>query len=135
MATAAHIPDHRRPIERLPPELLEKVLFEVAATTPPLARAYRDDHVEVYSGNHAKVLAEHLAFRMTCMTFRALSWRALAKVLDDTIFDLASRQSIRYLDDISRKDELALWLSRLNITCRAVWPCYPTTTTKAFQQE
>lgn len=121
-------PSPASPIDKLPAELLEKILLEVVASSPPpildadaagsgaeFPRHYEIRANIVYRYEVVDSTSATLAFRATSRRFRDLSWRALAKVVGETIFDLASKQSIENLAAISSSPHLAPWVSKLSI--------------------
>jgi hypothetical protein len=113
------------PIDRLPAELLERVLLDVVADTPSLI--VRNGHRQkiVYRYEVFDGVSETLAFRSTSRRFRNLSWRALAKVIGETIFDLPSMASIENLKMISATAQLTPWITKLVISCHGMEDPFP----------
>jgi hypothetical protein len=114
-------PPSARSLEQLPPELIEKILlYVVGDVTPPIAYDKNWDHVlrchkEILTGSsHATPL---LAHRLVSRTLRDNSWRALAGVVGETIFDLRSKNSVENLITVTRCRELSPWVHKLTISC------------------
>jgi hypothetical protein len=113
------------PLAKLPPELLEKILLEVVVNDKP--RYESTAHFESMA-NHiekSEAISTTLAFRTVCTTFRDSAWRALAKMIDYTTFDLRSRDSIGALEAISKTPEVAPWVFQLNFACHATFEQSP----------
>jgi hypothetical protein len=113
------------PIDRLPAELLERVLLDVVADTPPPVVHHGHRQKVVYRYEVVDGISETLAFRSTSRRFRNLSWRALAKVIGETIFDLPSMTSIENLKMISATAQLAPWITKLIISCHVMEDPFP----------
>lgn len=110
-------------IGKLPPELLEKVLLRVVQDIAPFD--HDAPHRQLFHVEQDHSISHKLAFRATCSVFRNLSWRALAKVLNATMFDIRSRESIQNLESISKIPPLAPWITELNFACYATPSLYP----------
>jgi hypothetical protein len=114
-------PSGARSLEKLPPELIEKVLlYVVGDVTPPITYDENWDHIlrcyeEITTDTpHTTSL---LAHRLVSRTLRDNSWRALARVIGETIFDLRSKNSVESLIAVSRSQELGPWVHKLTISC------------------
>jgi hypothetical protein len=89
------------PLEQLPAELLEKILLEVVSDVKPpgsydpYGGADRRSRTELDLGH--SLASKLLVHRLVSRTLRDSSWRTLAKVIGETIFDVNSRQSIKNL--------------------------------------
>ncbi|KAH5629691.1 hypothetical protein HBI51_203930 [Parastagonospora nodorum] len=109
-------------IGRLPIELLESILLLVVEDVRLCCLESKDFRCEIYRcGSMDKVLD----FRSTSRIFRDDSWRALAKVIGDTKFDVASRNSVENLKAISLSEQLAGWIQKLTLTCQIARPTFP----------
>ncbi|KAI4661856.1 uncharacterized protein J4E78_004646 [Alternaria triticimaculans] len=113
------------PIEKLPAELLECILLEVAKHAVPPVTEDEDSESVVYRYTQEEEQACSLAFRLTSRRFRNCSWKAFGAYLGETIFDLRSRQSISNLTAASTCEHLAPWVTKLIIACAEVPPGYP----------
>jgi hypothetical protein len=116
-------------LERLPPELLEKVLFEVVSDiTPPSEYRLYDSNIlrckleEEFGASFASLLLEH---RLISRTIRTSSWRSLAKVLGDTVFDMCSKKSMSNLVALTSCTSLAPWINKLTVSRFKVNKAYP----------
>jgi len=86
-------------------ELLESILLLVVKDARLCCLESRPDSLcEVY---RCGSMDQMLDFRFTSSSFRDASWRTLAKVIGDTKFDVASRNSVENLKAISQSEELA----------------------------
>ncbi|KAH4018220.1 hypothetical protein HBH98_204830 [Parastagonospora nodorum] len=110
-------------IGRLPIELLESILLLVVEDARLCCLELGPSRpCEIYRcGSMDKVLD----FRSTSRNFRDASWRALAKVIGDTKFDVASRNSVENLKAISQSEQLARWIQKLTLTCKIARPTFP----------
>jgi hypothetical protein len=121
------LPFCNSPLGKLPFELLEDIFLEVVreddclTSTKHLAQ---EESIKIHI-EQLEAVSASLAFRTTCTTFRNLSWRALAEKINRTTFDLRSQDSIEALIAISKKVELALWITQLNIACHTTCKKYP----------
>lgn len=108
-------------IEGLPPELLEDILLEIVTDVPPPIKW--DDHDRPTLRCHHASKADSsatsslLAHRLVSRLFKNCSWRSLAKVLEETIFEIRSDESIANLVKISSLKELAPWVRYLTFSC------------------
>ncbi|KAI4617812.1 hypothetical protein J4E83_006144 [Alternaria metachromatica] len=111
--------------EKLPAELLECILLEVAKHAVPPVTEDEDSGSVVYRYAQEEEQACSLAFRLTSRRFRNCSWKAFGAYLGETIFDLRSGQSISNLIAVSTCEHLAPWVTKLIIACAEVPPGYP----------
>jgi hypothetical protein len=112
------------PINKLPAELLENVLLlMIGDPAPPVSSESEDGTTE--GPLHRRDISATLAFRATLKSFHDRSWRAFAKVIDCTTFDLPSRKSVENLEDISTCVPLAPWITRINTVCQVVPKYFP----------
>ncbi|KAH4018222.1 hypothetical protein HBI82_048960 [Parastagonospora nodorum] len=116
-------------LEKLPTELLEKVLLEVVngVTSPSEYTGNRPNllrcNLEITSGTSiASLLLKH---RLVSRTIRMNSWRSLAKVLGETIFDMCSKESMANLVALTSCMSLAPWINKLTVSCFKVKKTYP----------
>jgi len=112
-------------IEKLPAELLECILLEVAKHAVLPVTEDEDSGSVVYRYAQEEEQACSLAFRLTSRRFRNCSWKAFGAYLGETIFDLRSRQSISNLTAASTCEHLAPWVTKLIISCDEAPADYP----------
>lgn len=112
-------------IGKLPGELLEKILLDVIDDEAPQLEQSSYDESILLCLQEVEAVSISLTFRATCVTFRNLSWRACAKVIDCTVFDLASRKSVHNLEAICNTRQLTPWVSRLNVAFHVIRHSYP----------
>ncbi|KAH7087182.1 hypothetical protein FB567DRAFT_593023 [Paraphoma chrysanthemicola] len=118
-----------RPIEKLPTELLEKILLEVVNSVKcPII--YEDTGQETLRSQEeieqgASLAKGLLAHRLVSRTMRGCSWRGLGRVVCETVFDLRSAQSFENLTAVSERKELAPWISKFTVAFFAVKDSYP----------
>jgi hypothetical protein len=107
-------------LESLPSEIIEKILLEVVDYVEPVieyVRGYRKKGRATVTESHASVVSYHLAHRLVSHTLHNNSWRAFAKVIGHTIFDIRSKESITNLSMLANTKQLAPWIRRLTISC------------------
>jgi hypothetical protein len=116
-------------LEKLPPELLEKILLEVVngVVSPSGYTGKRYDRLrcntEATQGfSMAPLLLKH---RLVSRTIRMSSWRSLTKVLGETIFDMCSKESMANLVALTSCANLAPWMNKLTVSCFKVSKTYP----------
>ncbi|KAH4237098.1 hypothetical protein HBI06_045970 [Parastagonospora nodorum] len=108
-------------IHKLPTELLENVLlYAVSHVNSP----GMDEHGRLRNIS-APGPSTILNFRSTCRKFRDASYRALAKVIGETIYDLRSKISIQNLETLSKTAQLARWVTKLTFSCLIVNESFP----------
>jgi hypothetical protein len=118
------------PLEQLPAELLEKILLEVVSDVKPpgshdpYGGADRRSRTELDLGH--SLASKLLVHRLVSRTLRDSSWRTLAKVIGETIFDVNSRQSMKNLQQVAKCKDLTLWLNKLTVSYFVVRNWYPT---------
>jgi hypothetical protein len=117
-------------LETLSPELLENILLKVVGDMPPIVTY--DDHCgsvlqrcDEGPSYGTSLVGPLLAHRLVSRTIRDSSWRSLAKVIGETIFDLRSQNSIENLIGLTRCTELVPWVHKLTISCFVVRNGYP----------
>jgi glucuronate isomerase len=106
-------------LELLPSELLERILLKTLRGAQSLSaekkhlfdlRCFQD------MNSCCSKAASLLGHRLVCSTIRDHSWRALAKVVGETVCDLCSRQSMGHFMALSRSKALAPWVRKLTVT-------------------
>jgi len=107
-------------LESLPVELLERILLEAVhgvqpALTETTVSLNRRCMQETRSGQSR---ASKLALRYVSRTIYNHAWQALAKVIDETIFDLCSERSIKNLVALANCKDLTPWARKLTVTSR-----------------
>jgi hypothetical protein len=108
-------------IHKLPAELLENVLlYAVSHVNSP----GMDEHGRLRNIS-APGPSTTLDFRSTCREFRDASYRALAKVIWETIYDLRWKISIQNLETLSKMAQLAPWVTKLTFSCLIVNESFP----------
>jgi len=117
-------------LEKLPPELVEKILLEVVSdVTPPSERTGdRRCHplrrnLRIASG--ISIASGLLRHRLVSRTIWVSSWRSLAKVLGETIFDMCSKESMANLVELTSCASLAPWMNKITVSCFKVNETYP----------
>jgi hypothetical protein len=111
-------------LEQLQLELLEKIMLEVMDdVASPIT--YDEDwkHVlrccaEISTGTSIATLL--LAHRLVSCTLRDSSWKSLAKVIGETIFDLRSKDSVENLAAVTECPQLVPWVQKLTVSCFTV---------------
>ncbi|KAH6193138.1 hypothetical protein HBI53_199530 [Parastagonospora nodorum] len=116
-------------LERLPSELLEKILLEVVGDIIPPAGYRHNDAKPIrcelegeFGASFASLLLGH---RLVSRTIRSISWGSLAKVLGETLFDMCSEESMANLVALTRCASLAPWMNKLTMSCFKVNKTYP----------
>jgi hypothetical protein len=91
-------------ISNIPIELLEMIAHEVVGDDKIRTRDYRNNfNREIYCRGPRTDL---LAFRATSKAFRDSSWRALAKAIGNTLFDVASKDKYQEFERNYRERRL-----------------------------
>jgi hypothetical protein len=111
-----NIPDMTSPIMKVPPELLEQVLLEAVSNAIPPFTSHKSHDDLRYRFRLLKDLSATLGFRLTSKAFRDVSWRALAAVIGETIYDMRSKRSMENLENMSQCLQLAPWITKLHIS-------------------
>ncbi|KAH7076980.1 hypothetical protein BKA63DRAFT_411340 [Paraphoma chrysanthemicola] len=129
MATSPFLPlAGISPIEKLPTELLEKILLEVVSDVKSPITYEENGHETLRSQEeieHGTSLARRLlAHRLVSRTMRGCSWRCFGRVACETVFDLRSAHSFKNLIAASECKDLAPWISKLTVTFFAVKDSY-----------
>jgi hypothetical protein len=107
-------------LESLPPEIIERILLEVVDYVPPVIQVvpgYGKTCRAFVGDSHSPVLKRLLAHRLVSRTLHNNSWRAFAKVIGHTIFDIRSKESVTNLSMLANVKQLAPWIQRLTISC------------------
>lgn len=120
-ATTPNLTDNVCHIHTLPTELLENVLlYAVSHVNPP--GLDEDGYLRNISAPGPSAI---LDFRLTCRDFRDASYRALAKIIGETIYDLRSKISIQNLEAVSECAQLSPWVTKLTFACLIVDDHFP----------
>jgi hypothetical protein len=116
-------------LEKLPPEVLKNILSEVVGyVAPPSTMNERGvDTYRISQDVRSDIAVETvcLSFRLVSHTLRRSSWRALAKVINETIFDMGSKDSVETLIAVAGCEPLSPWIGKLTISCFRVTESYP----------
>lgn len=112
-------------IGKLPTELLENIFLELVKDVQTVFERPHPHSSRLTILRDLQTPPTDLAFRTVCIAFRNSSWRALAKKIEYTIFDLISKNSIENLEAIAQSPELAPWVTQLHITCQTTFMYYP----------
>ncbi|EAT77395.2 hypothetical protein SNOG_15170 [Parastagonospora nodorum SN15] len=108
-------------LERLPSELLEKILLEVVGDIIPPAGYRHNDAKPI----RCELEGEFGASFASLLLGHSISWRSLAKVLGETLFDMCSEESMANLVALTRCASLAPWMNKLTMSCFKVNKTYP----------
>ncbi|KAI4673911.1 uncharacterized protein J4E88_008378 [Alternaria novae-zelandiae] len=108
-------------LESLPAELLERILLEAVrgvqpALTETTVSLNRRCMQETLSGQSRA--SKLLALRYVSRTIHNHAWRAFAKVIDETTFDLCSEQSMKNFVALTNCKDLTSWARKLTVTSR-----------------
>ncbi|EFQ91033.1 hypothetical protein PTT_12264 [Pyrenophora teres f. teres 0-1] len=114
--------DTRNRLEQLPSELLEKVLLEVVSEVMPPTSSQANEEIKSGQTFASKLLAHRPISRPFCNHF----WRALAKVVGETTFELCSRGSFEDLVAVSQCKKLVPWLNKLTFSITYPMEKHPT---------
>ncbi|CAA9964594.1 hypothetical protein PTMSG1_07953 [Pyrenophora teres f. maculata] len=109
-------------LEQLPSELLEKILLEVVSEVMPPTSSRANEEMKSSQTLASKFLAHRLISRPFCNH----SWRALAKVIGETVFELCSRGSFENLVAVSQCKKLIPWLNKLTFSTTYPMEKHPT---------
>ena len=111
------------PIEKLPAELLERILLEAVdpVASPTIHGKGNRKAWQRKLMTRKCITVYALQVRLVCHNFRDLARRAFGKVVGETIFDLASRRSFDALQAIIKVPDLAPWISKLTLSCNVRW--------------
>jgi hypothetical protein len=121
-------------LEQLPAELIENIPLEVVKDVEPPVKWDMEGHTILrcqvqYGGKtNSSNASTLLAHRLASHTLRNSAWRALAKVIGETIFDIRSKESVENLVAISHCEVLAPWIHKLTVGCFTVDDIYPSLT-------
>ncbi|KAJ8112857.1 hypothetical protein OPT61_g4880 [Boeremia exigua] len=117
------------PIERLPPELLDRIFLHVVNDITLLNTETLDrdiiDRLRTALKTGISTTVQALRFRLACRRFCYASWRAFGKVVSMTMFDIRSKESMRNFQAIAEQPALAPWVKAINFTCITAsvqWP-------------
>lgn len=109
------------PIEKLPAELLERILlYTVEDIKAPNWHSKADLSIFPYQYVSQPGRLRALQARLVCRKFRDMAWRTFGEVLRETAFDISSRNSIETLQSIAKQSDLAPWISKCRFTCMVV---------------
>jgi hypothetical protein len=67
----------------------------------------------------------HLAHRFVSPTLRDASWRAFAKVVGETLFDMCPKENMEILKAVAKYEALAPWIRKFTIGYLTVGTSYP----------
>jgi hypothetical protein len=118
-------------LEQLPAELIENIPLEVVKDVEPPVKWDMEGHTILrcqvqYGGKtNSSNASTLLAHRLASHTLRNSAWRALAKVIGETIFDIRSKESVENLVAISHCEVLAPWIHKLTVGYFTVDDIYP----------
>lgn len=88
-------------ISKLPAELLETILLEVVSDSISPDKHHPRTEGITRQPNPVKGPSGILTCRFTSKAFHEMSWRALARVVDHTVFDLKSWKSMENLEAVA----------------------------------
>jgi hypothetical protein len=107
-------------LESLPSEIIEKILLEVVDYVEPVIEyfpGYGKVLREPFNDSRVSGVTCQLAHRLVSRTLYDNSWRAFAKVIGHTIFDIRSKESVTNLSMLANEKQLTPWIQRLTISC------------------
>jgi len=108
-------------LESLPAELLERILLEAVrgvqpALTETTVSLNRRCMQETLSGQSRA--SQLLTLRYVSRTIYNHAWRAFAKVIEETTFDLCSERSMKNLVALANCKDFTPWARKLTVTSR-----------------